>query len=209
MHRNTTRTTAVVGATLALVMAGTAAVAAHPGERDDRGWEGGQGGMRAPMGGLMPGARGLGGMRGALDDYERREVTLQTADGTTTQRVEQGTVDSAAADALTFSLASGEVVTVVIDDDTQAYALEEQEVATRRGWTRTQLVPSEVETADIAAGSEVAVWSASEDGADFVASRIVIQPAEDADTEAEAEAEADAAETVEESVSSEAATTDA
>ena len=64
--------------------------------------------MGAPMGGLMPGARGLGGMRGALDELERREVTLQTADGTTTQRLEQGTVDDAAADALAFSLASGE-----------------------------------------------------------------------------------------------------
>lgn len=209
MHRNTTRTTAVVGATLALVMAGTAAVAAHPGDREDRGWERGQPGMGGPMGGLMPGARGFGGMRGALEDLERREVTLQTADGTTTQRVEQGTVDSAAADALTFSLASGEAVTVVIDDDTQAYALEEQEVATRRGWTRTQLVPSEVETADIAAGSEVAVWSASEDGADFVASRIVIQPADDEDAEAEAADAAEAEEAAEGSVSGDAATTDA
>jgi hypothetical protein len=123
--------------------------------------------------------------------------------------VEQGTVDDAAADALTFSLASGEAVTVVIDDDTQAFALEEQEVTGRRGWTRTRLVPSEVETADIEAGSEVAVWSASEDGADFIASRIVIQPADDEDTEAEEADAAEAEEAAEGSVSGDAATTDA
>ena len=91
MHRNTTRTTAVVGATLALVMAGTAAVAAHPGDRDDRGWERGQAGMGAPMGGLMPGARGLGGMRGALDDWlarvgDRGDRGWQTAAASTRAR---------------------------------------------------------------------------------------------------------------------------
>ena len=180
MNRNTTRTTAVVGATMALVLAGTTAVAAHPGERDDRGMQRGKAGIGALQGGGMPGARGLGGMRGAREDFERREVTLQTADGVTTNRVEQGTVDSVADDALTFSLASGEAVTVVIDEDTEAVAFEEQEVTTRRGWSRTRLAPSEIETADIEAGVEIVVWSAAADGADFVAPRIAIQPVEEA-----------------------------
>jgi hypothetical protein len=213
MHRNTTRTTAVIGATMALVLAGTAAVAAHPGDRDDRGMQRGKAGIGAMGGGMMPGARGLGGMRGALEDFERREVTLQTADGVTIRRVEQGTVDSVAADSLTFSLASGEAVTVVVDDDTQAVAFEEQEVTTRRGWSRTRMAPTEVETADIEAGAEIVVWSDAEDGADFVASRIAIQPVE-AEAEAEeAEAEAEEAEAadeaVAESVTSDAAATDA
>ena len=207
MNRNTTRTTAVVGATMALVLAGTAAVAAHPGDRDDRGMQRGQAGIGALKDGGMLGARGLGGMRGALEDFERREVTLQTADGVSANRIEQGTVDSVADDALTFSLASGEVVTVAIDDDTEAVAFEEQEVTTRRGWSRTRLAPSEIEAADIEAGVEIVVWSGSEDGADFVASRIAIQPAEEATDDAEAEAETEAA--AEESLSSDAAATDA
>jgi len=209
MHNNTTRTTVVVGATMALVLAGTAAVAAHPGDRDDRGMQRGKAGIGALQGGGMPGARGLGGMRGALEEFERREVTLQTADGTTTRRVEQGTVDSTAADALTFSLANGEAVTVAIDDDTEAVAFEEQEMTTRRGWSRTRMAPTEVETTDIEAGAEIVVWSDSEDGAEFVASRIAIQPAEAEEAEADAEEAEAADEASAESVTSDAAATEA
>ena len=204
MNRNSTRVTAVIGTTMALVMAGTAAVAAAPGDRDDRGGPRLKAGMAGKMGADGPGMRGmrgLGGMRGGLEDFERRETTIQTADGVTTNRVEQGALESAADDALTFSLASGETVTVVLDEDTQAVAFEEQEMTNRRGWTRTRMAPSEIEVADIEAGAEIVVWSDSEDGADFVASRVVVQPvdeveAEADDTEAEAEADEAAAETV-------------
>jgi hypothetical protein len=114
--------------------------------------------------------------------------------------------DGADEASLDFSLASGEAVTVVIDEDTQIVAFEEQEV-TRRGWSRTRLAPTEVETMDIEPGSEIVVWSDSEDEADFVASRVVIHPADEdeATDAAETDQAADeAAETTEE-----AATTDA
>jgi hypothetical protein len=195
MNRNTTRITAVLGTTLALVVAGTAAVAAHPGDGDDRGFGWGKAGIGAgmddPMMRGLRGLRGTGGLGGALDEFERREVTLQTVDGVTTQRVEQGTVDSISDDALSYSLESGESVTVVIDEDTGLLALDEEDVTFRRG-TRTRLVPTEIEAADIEAGAEIVVWSDSEDGADFVASRVVVQPAED---EEAAETEADEAAT--------------
>ena len=189
MKKNTSRATVVIGATMALVMAGTAAVSAAPGQRDDRVPNRGKAGFGAKMGGqMMPGMPGArGGMRGlgaGLDDFERREMSIQTADGITIQRVEQGAVDSAAADTLTFSLGSGEAVTVVIDDDTTFIGYEEQEV-TRRGWSRSVMAASEIEADEVVTGTEVLVWSDSEDGLDFVASRVVVQPA---DEEADADA---------------------
>jgi hypothetical protein len=211
VNKNNTRLTAVVGTTMALVIAGTAAVsAAGPRERDDQRGQG-HAGFGAKQGGqMMPGARGngarLGGMRGLDADFERRETSVQTADGVTITRVELGVADGADEASLDFSLASGEAVTVVIDEDTQIVAFEEQEV-TRRGWSRTRLAPTEVETMDIEPGSEIVVWSDSEDDADFVASRVVIHPAdEDEATDAAETDEAadEAAETTEE-----AATTDA
>jgi hypothetical protein len=191
MGTHKTRLTIVTGTALALVVAGSAAVAAHPGGRDrdgdrgfargqvERGAERGAFGDRSPRrGGALGAMRGgaLGGMRGLTEDFERRETTLQTTDGTSVRRVEQGTVDSASDTGLTYSLASGEIVTVVIDDDTQAVALSEQEVTDRRGWSRTRMLPSEVEVAGIEAGTEIIVWSDAEDGGDFTAQRIVVQP---------------------------------
>ena len=216
MKKNTTRATVVIGATMALVMAGTAVVSAAPGQRDDRRMPGGQGkaGIGAQMGGkMMPGARGglrggPGGLRGLAEDVERSERTLQTADGVTVMRVEQGAVDSAAPDSLTFSLGSGESVTVVIDDDTQVVGYEETE-RTVRGWSRIVQAPTEIDAADIEAGVDVFVWSGSEDGEDFVASRIVVQPVDEAEAEADETEEAEADETGEETVTDDAAATDA
>ena len=96
-------------------------------------------------------------------------------------------VDSTAPGSLSFTLGSGEAVTVVVDDDTAAVAFEEQEV-TRRGWSRTRLAPTEIEVADIEDGAGIVVWSDATDGEDFVASRIMVQPADEAEA---AEAEAD------------------
>lgn len=214
MNKNSTRATAIVGTTMALVIAGTAAVSAA-GPRDDdrgRGHAGpGKAGIGAQQGGkMMPGARGMGGMRGLDADFERTETTIQTADGTTSMRVEQGVADTATDSGLSFSLDSGEAVTVVIDEDTQIVAFEEQEVTGNRGWSRTRLAPSEIEAAAIEAGTEIVVWSDSEDDADFVASRIVIQPAVDTE-EAGAEDVAEDTEAVEETTAEaeEAAATDA
>lgn len=201
MNKNTTRATAVVGTTMALVIAGTAAAAAAgPRDRDDvRGFGGpgiagnadmqpgpGMGGMRGMRGGMG------GGLRGLDADVERTERTIQTADGITTMRLEQGVVESAAADSLSFSLASGEAVTVVIDEDTEVVTFEEQEVTNRRGQSRTRMAATEIEAGDITAGAEVVVSSDAEGDEGFVASRIVIRPAESDDPEAEA-ADADEA----------------
>jgi len=145
------------------------------------------GGMRGDLG---------AGLRGLDPDVERTERTVQTVDGTTTVRVEQGVVDGVAADSLSFTLASGEAVNVVIDEDTQAVAFEEQEVTSRRGWSRTRLAPTEIEATGIESGAEIVVWSDSEDGSDFVASRVAVQPAAaaaDADAATTDEADADAA----------------
>jgi hypothetical protein len=223
VNKNNTRLTVVVGTTMALVIAGTAAVsAAGPRDRDDQ-WGQGRTGIDARHGGkMMPGARGRGasqgGMRGLDGDFERTETSVQTADGVSTRRVEHGVADGADEASLNFSLASGEAVTVVIDEDTQVVAFEEQDV-TRRGRSRTRLAPTEVESTDIEPGSEIVVWSDSEDDADFVASRIVIHPAdaaeatdaEEATDEVEA-TEADEVETAEEAVeetTEDAAATDA
>lgn len=199
MQSNKTRLMAISGATLALVVATTAAVSAHPGGNDrGRGLDGGKAGAGAKMrggmqGGMLGDRAGLrGAMRGAFDDFERRETTIQTADGTTVHRVEQGTVDSASDAGLTFSLASGESVTVAIDDDTQSIAFSEQEVTSRRGLNRSRMAPTEIEINGIEAGSEVVVWSDAEDGTGFVAQRVVVQP--DA---ADAGADVDATEAVE------------
>ncbi len=213
MKKNTTRATAVIGTAMALVIAGTAAVAAAPGDRgnrDDRGMNRGKAGIGAQMGGAAKAGPRVGaGMRGLDPDFERRETSLQTADGISVKRVEQGAVDSATADALTFSLGSGETVTVVIDDDTQVVGFEETE-QTVRGWSRTRLAPTEIEAAEIEAGAEIVVWSDSEDGADFVASRVVVVPADEAEAAAdETDAGAEADEAVEETVTEDAATADA
>ena len=202
MDKNKTRMTAVVGTTMALVIVGTAAVAAA-GPRDDRGFGHGKAGMGANFGEMMQGARGMGGMRGLDADFERVETTIQTADELTTRRIEQGVADAADAASLSFSLADGETVTVAIDEDTNIVAFEEQEF-TRRGWSRTRMAPTEVEAADIEVGAEIVVWSDADDDADFVASRIVIQPVEEAEA-----VEADADEAVAESDTVEAVATDA
>ncbi len=164
MNRNSTRTAAIVGTTMALVLAGSAAVSAAGPRDDDRGpGPAGRGmaGMDAPWGGemmrgdrgMMRGEPGLGGLRGFGADVERTERTVQTADGMTSVRVEQGIADSASDSSLSFSLGSGEAVSVVIDEDTEVYALEEQEVTSNRGWSRTRMVPTQVDAATIEAGS--------------------------------------------------------
>ncbi len=200
MQMNRNRLALVSGTTLALVIASTASVAAFGPRDDDRGsgpgdrlehrmdGMGGMGGPGAMRGQLRD---GLGAwMGGAPDDFERREVTLQTADGISSRRVEQGVVDAATDASLTFTLGSGEAVSVTLGDDTQVVAFSEQTIE-RRGWSRQRMVPTEVTPADIEMGAQVMVWSESEDGADFVAQRIVIQPAADETTSDAAETPAE------------------
>jgi hypothetical protein len=184
MQNHKARLLAITGATLALVIASTATVAAH-GPRDDArgfghgrgmGMDGGRGGTEMPG---MPGGMGYG-LRGAVADFERRETTIQTAEGITSYRIELGVADVASDTGLDFTLASGETVSVGIDDDTAVISFEEQTV-TVRGWNRSRMLPTVVEPGDIEAGAAVVVWSTSEDGGDFLASRVVIQPMRDED----------------------------
>ncbi len=122
MNKRKTRLTTAVGTTMALVMTGTAAVSAAGPRDDERGFGPGRAGMGEMRGGQS--MRGIGPMRGARSrTCERRETTVQTADGTTSHRVEQGLVESASDASLTFTLGSGEVVTVAIDEDTEMVAL--------------------------------------------------------------------------------------
>ena len=182
MNNHKTRLMAISGAALALVIASTASVAAA-GPRDDErgmGFRGEQMHAGDWLGaGPMPGMRG--GFRGAVPDFERQETTIQTADGVTAYRVEQGVVDEASDAALSFSLGSGESVTVTIDENTSIVAMEQQTVERGR-WNRERMVPTAVAATDIQAGADVIVWSGSEDGSDFVAQRIVIEPAAVDDT---------------------------
>jgi hypothetical protein len=200
MNDRRIRLLAISGATLALVVASSAVVSAHGPRDDDRGFGMGRGriGMDMPRGGAVPGmgAEFRGGLRGALDDVERRELTLQTEDGTTVSRVENGVVDGATDTSLDFTLASGETVSVTIDDDTDVIAFSEETVQRGR-WARQRLLPSEIEPSDVVAGDEVVVWSDSEDGGDFVATRVVVQPTVDEtdDTAGDSEVDADASET--------------
>ena len=173
MHRNTTRSTAVIGTAMALLLAGTAAVSAHGGGRGGPDDTLGVGGIGGPMGAAMPGGRGFG-LRGLDDTFERREVTLQTTNGTTASRVEQGAVESISDSALTFSFADGQSVTVALDDSTDLIGIEEAQ-QTVRGWSRTRMVANEITANDVAAGDQVVVWSSSEDGTDFTASQVVVQ----------------------------------
>jgi hypothetical protein len=198
MDKHKTRLTAIVGASMALVIAGSAAVSAAGPRDDDRGFGPGNGRMGiSPRQGqkAMPRMLRMGGLRERLDDFERRETIIQTADGTTARRTEQGVLESATDASLSFTLGSGEAVTVILDEDTQLVAFEEQTVE-RRGWSRERMVPTEIEAADLEAGAMIVVWSGSEDGGDFVAQRVVVEPAVDetadeaTDEAAEAEAEA-------------------
>ena len=194
MQMNRNRLAVVSGTTLALVIASTASVAAFGPRDDDRGFGpgdrlerrmDGMGAMRGrPHDGLWA------WMGGAPDDVERREVTLQTSDGISSRRVEQGVVDAAADGSLAFTLGSGETVSVTLADDTEVVAFSEQTIE-RGGWSRQRMVPTEVTPADIEMGAQVMVWSASEDGGDFVAQRIVIQPAADETASDAAETPAD------------------
>jgi hypothetical protein len=209
MDKNTTRLAAVAGTTMALVVAATATVAAA-GPRD-RGFGQDEFGFGGRMGPGMELGRGFGGLRGMDEDFERREVTVQTADGTLSSRVEQGTLASADEASLTFSLANGEAVTVTLDEDSQVVGFEEQEEAFGE-WSRTRLAPTEIAAADLQAGSEIVVWSESEDGGDWVASRVVVTPADEAiedDASATDEATDDTAPEATEDAATEDAATDA
>jgi hypothetical protein len=197
------RLAAVSAATLALAVAGTASVAAHPGDREDR-----LGFGHGPMGefGLGGELRGQfrGMLAGAFDGFVRSETTFETEDGLVTRRVDNGTVTIAGDASIDYALAGGETATAAIDEDTQVIALSLETVEVGlRGFSRERLLPEAIEVAEIAAGSEIVLWATSEADGTFLADRIIVQPPADvtdddvasgddavADDAAEVEAEA-------------------
>ena len=182
MNTPRTRLLAVSGATLALIVAGTAVVSAHPGgDRGDRA----QFGDRFERRG---GDNNRGGIRGQfrqrigaqVDDFVRRETMVQTEDGVVTRRIDTGAVDAASETSLDYTLSTGEAVSVTIDEDTSAIAFAEPTDAAenegRRRFRGPRLRPTEISVADIAAGSNVIVTAQSLDDGSFVAQRVVVQP---------------------------------
>jgi hypothetical protein len=214
MQTSRTRLSAVSAATLALVIAGGAAVSANPGDREDfpgRGMGMGMGMGMDQMGG--PGSDGMGwgdmggfgpgdGMRGPMggmladtaNGFVRSESVFQTADGTVTRRIDMGTVASTGDASLEYTLATGETASVTTDDATQVVTLGTQSVELgNSGRTRDRLIPEAATLADLAAGTEVLVWAESQADGTFLAQRIVVPPAADATSDTAPEADTGAA----------------
>ena len=173
MQTSRIRLLAVSAATLALIAAGTASVAAHPGDRDeDFGF--GRGGMfseRLELRGM------LGGAIGGWDGLVRTETTYQTDDGLVTRRVDNGTLTATADASIAYTLATGETATVSTDDETEVIAFSTESVDFGRGFSRERMVGESIAIADIAADSQIVVWAQAQEDGSFLAQRIVVQPA--------------------------------
>ena len=218
MQTSRIRLAAISAATLALIIATTASVAARPGDRGgpfgdcDQGTMSecgmsfgdgfGPGTMGEPGWGRMGGLGQRGDLRGqvwdmldgAADGFVRHEMTYQTEDALLVHRTDQGTVTSTGDAVVEYTLATGEAASVSTDEDTQVltFTTETVEVG-RSGFARERMVPQAITLADIAAGSEVVVWAQSQDDGSFLAERIVVRPAADAATDDSEATEADAA----------------
>jgi hypothetical protein len=185
------RLAAISAATMALVLAGSAAVSAHPNDREDAmgnglglgrmgglGWDdmggfGEQGGRRGPLGGMFD---------EATDSFIRHETVYQTEDGTVTRRTDQGVVAGTADASLEYTLVTGASVAVTTDDATEIVSLGSETVELgRSGRMRERLVPESITLADLTAGSQVVVWAESQADGTFLAERIVLRPADEAD----------------------------
>ncbi|MFV2063442.1 MAG: hypothetical protein ACC726_08000 [Chloroflexota bacterium] len=191
-----TRLLAICGATLALVVAGTAVASAHPSDRTDQRGPGRDRGdeqfQRGPRDGkAMLGQRGgrrgglhgevNRGLRGAindrLDSFVRRETILATDAGFVTRRIDNGTTTSSTDSSLGYTLANGDSASVTTDEETHVMAINAQaDEIVRRGHVRTRSVPAEIALADIEDGSEVVVWAVSQEDGSFLAQRIVVRP---------------------------------
>lgn len=183
MHTSRTRLMAISGTALAIVLASTAVVTANHGRDDARAFGFGPR-MEGPSRDRGEGRLRLRGMglRGAPAGLVRSETTFQSGDGFVTQRVDNGTVSVASDGSLDYDLANGEVATVSVDDQTSVVGFTRQTIE-RRGWTRDRWAPQAVALADVTAGSEVTVWSRSQDDGSYLAQRIVVRPTIEPTTE--------------------------
>ena len=177
-------------ASLALMVAGTASVAARPGEGDD------------------PSGFGFGGpfrqrlemrdmLRGGWGGFVRTETTYQTDEGGfVTRRIDDGTLSAATDASLDYTLATGEAASVTLDADTEVVAFTSESVDFGRGFHRERLVGEEIAATEIPAGSQIVVSADSQDDGSFLAQRVVVQPAVD-ETDAVAEEDASTTESTE------------
>jgi hypothetical protein len=186
---------AATGAAVALVMAGTVVAAAHGpgGDRQSGFGDGpGRGAARAELRGFGP--FGPFGDRLGLgldaDGVVRNETIVDLGEaGFLTRRVDSGTVTGAGETELSYTLATGETATVTTDEDTEILALTEVSQDDDGGLLRRRMLTlDEVTLADIPADAEIVVWSEAGEAGTFVAQRIIVQPAADAQTGAADEA---------------------
>lgn len=197
MQTDRTRITLISAATLALVLAGTAAASAHGGGRDEPPGIG-LGRMGMGMGG--PGwddmdGFGMGrmGHLGGLFDeddggFVRTVTTYQADDGTVvSRRIDQGTVSAAGETSLDYALATGEAGTVTTDSETEIVSLGVETVDLgNSGRTRERLVPESLALADIPVGATVLVWAEAQADGSYLAERIVVRPAAEDATDTDA-----------------------
>jgi hypothetical protein len=185
MQTSRTRLAVTSAATLALVIAGTAAVSAHPRDGEDA-FGGRDLGRMGPgmgdMGGLGLGLGRLGGLFDEDSDLVRQETIYETDESTVTQRVDLGTVTTTGEASLDYSLATGEAASVTTDDATLVIGFSARS-ADLGGFERRRMAAEEVALADIPAGAEVVVWAESQADGSYLAQRIVIRPAADATTD--------------------------
>jgi hypothetical protein len=195
MQITRTRGLAAAAASLAFVMAGTASVAAHPGDE-----EGPFGFGRGDRGGLFRDRLEMRGLvRGAWDGLVRSETTYQTDEGAlVTQRIDNGTLSVATETSVDYTLATDEAATVALDEETQVIGFTTESVDFGRGFERQRMVGESIAVTDIAAGSEIVVWASSQEDGSFLAQRIVVRPTvEETDDEATTEDDAAAEDTTE------------
>lgn len=158
-----TRLLAVSGTTLALIVAGTAVVSAnHGGGRGDSAERGERGQIRQHRG-------------DPIDDFIRRETMVLTEDGSTTRRVDNGTFSAATETSLDYTLATGETVSVAIDEDTHAVTVVAPAEADHIEGAPPPL-PTEISVADIESESQIVVWAQSQDDGSFLAQRVMVRP---------------------------------
>lgn len=180
MNSTRRRLVAVMGATLALAVAGTAVVSANGPWGQEDGGRGMFGSGRGPIRERMAEHFG-GGLRGVgMDALVRVEATLDMGeDGIVVHRTERGVVTEVGDASLTYTLATGETGTVATDDSTVVLALNDSTAFRMRGRF------DQVELADISVGTTVMVRSQGQADGTFRAGHVVVLP------EAEATAAAD------------------
>jgi hypothetical protein len=179
----------ITGATLALVMAGTAVVSANGGrdDHDERGFGHGRPGRGIMRDALGPGFPGFGGRLGGglgfgIDGVVRSETTGDLGQaGFRTRRIAVGTVTSASDTELAYTLATGESATVGADEDTEVLAVSRDAEDGGDGPLRRRMVSlDEIALAEVPADADVIVWSEAGDEGTFVAQRVIVRPSADA-----------------------------